>query len=376
MRPVRYELFGSDTWRDPFPLYRRLRDEDPVHFSESLGIWVLSRFADVYAASLDSSRFSSASGISLRNEREKLRLYPTMVMMDPPEHTANRRMVNRSFSPRNVLQIEPAVRQFVASCVDRLREAETTATWWQGSPDQCPASSSRTISGSPRRTGICSKRGHSAIVQANVGGHSYGAGDALSDLYGYFSELVATATRRPGRRHDLRARQRGPDGSTLSTEEILGYAFVMIAGGNDTATGLISRSRRAAHRAPRAAQGPSRTNPAIPRRGRRAPSADHTRTGPVPCHTDRGRHRRRRRYLPTAGCCSATALRTGTRESSDRTPECLDVAQDCPAAPCVRQRGPPLPRTARGQDAGPCRDRGAPAGLPGLRCGRRSRCVR
>ena len=34
MNPVEYQLFGRDTWRDPFALYQRLRDEDPVHFSE------------------------------------------------------------------------------------------------------------------------------------------------------------------------------------------------------------------------------------------------------------------------------------------------------------------------------------------------------
>ena len=47
--PPAYRGFGRDTWRDPFPLYRRLPDEDPVHRSP-LGAWVLTRFGTVFEA--------------------------------------------------------------------------------------------------------------------------------------------------------------------------------------------------------------------------------------------------------------------------------------------------------------------------------------
>lgn len=238
MKPVQYELFGRDTWRDPFPLYRRLRDEDPVHFSERLGIWVLSRFADVYAAALDSSRFSSASGISLRNEREMLPLLPTMVMMDPPDHTANRRRVNRSFSPGNVGQIEPALREFVSSLVARLREAGSTDLV-AGLSRPVPCFVVAHYLGVPEQDRALFEGWTQAIVQANVGGHTRGAGDALRELYGYFSELIAARREDPGDDMLSALAQPGSDAYGLSTEEILGYAFVMIAGGNDTAAGLI-----------------------------------------------------------------------------------------------------------------------------------------
>ena len=60
------------------------------------------------------------------------------------------------------------------------------------------------------------------------------------ELYGYFSDLVELRRREPGDDMLSALMDAGPDGTTLSTEEILGYAFVMIAGGNDTATGLIA----------------------------------------------------------------------------------------------------------------------------------------
>jgi hypothetical protein len=239
MDPVRYEVFGRDTWRDPFALYQRLREEDPVHFSQKLGIFVLSRFRDVNAAALDSAHFSSARGISLQNEREKLPLLPTMVMMDPPEHTGNRRRVNRSFSPANVMQLEPALRGFVAACIEHLRDEET-GDLVAALARPVPCFVVAHYLGVPDRDRSLFEGWTQAIVQANVAGHANGAGDALAELYGYFSELVASRRDDPGDDIISSLARRGPDGSRLSTEEILGYAFVMIAGGNDTASGLIA----------------------------------------------------------------------------------------------------------------------------------------
>src|SRR5439155_8049820 len=121
---VAYQPFGRDTWRDPYPLYRRLRDEDPVHRSPG-GFWVLSRFADVFAAARDTATFSSAQGLTFSNEVEELGLAPTIVMMDPPDHTRYRRLVSRGFTPRAVADVEPALRRFVAGRVDRLRQLGT-----------------------------------------------------------------------------------------------------------------------------------------------------------------------------------------------------------------------------------------------------------
>ncbi|MGH9032963.1 MAG: cytochrome P450, partial [Acidimicrobiia bacterium] len=110
MPTLQYVPFDAATWRDPSPVYRRLRDEDPVHWSDAAGCYVLSRFDDVFRAARDTDTFSSAQGLTFRNEVEELGLAPTIVMMDPPDHTHYRRLVNRGFTPRQVDEIEPAVR--------------------------------------------------------------------------------------------------------------------------------------------------------------------------------------------------------------------------------------------------------------------------
>ena len=117
---------SRETWRAPWSMYEALRDEDPVHHVEAGDYWVLSRFADVFAAARDTETFSSAQGLTFEyGEREQAGLSEAdpMVMMDPPVHTAFRRLVGKGFTPRHVTEIEPAVRAFVVERVERLREA-------------------------------------------------------------------------------------------------------------------------------------------------------------------------------------------------------------------------------------------------------------
>ena len=112
--PVLFEPRSGEGWRDPFPMYRRLRDEDPVHHVERGDYWVLSRFADVFAAARDTATFSLAGGLTFGyGERERIGLTADagapMVMLDPPDHTDFRRLVARGFTPRHVAGIEPDV---------------------------------------------------------------------------------------------------------------------------------------------------------------------------------------------------------------------------------------------------------------------------
>src|SRR5688572_26338114 len=113
---------GAATWRNPFRMYAALRDHDPVHHVADGDYWVLSRFADVLAAARDTVTFSSAQGLTFTYDdmrKSGLGDAAPIVMLDPPEHTAFRRLVSRGFTPRQVTEIEPAVRAFVVERLDR-----------------------------------------------------------------------------------------------------------------------------------------------------------------------------------------------------------------------------------------------------------------
>ena len=94
-----FTLRSGETWRNPFSMYRNLRDHDPVHYVPDGDFWFLSRFADVFAAARDSETFSSSSGLTVDSSTAFAhmdRVQP-IVFLDPPDHTVFRRLVARSF---------------------------------------------------------------------------------------------------------------------------------------------------------------------------------------------------------------------------------------------------------------------------------------
>jgi hypothetical protein len=121
--PVEFDPFSEDYFNDPTEMYRRLRNEAPVYFSERYGFYALSRFADVLAAHRDWQGFSSAHGIelfTLSMDPEEVRSFRSLIMMDPPEHDRFRALVSRVFTPRAVTALEPMIREVISSFLDSL----------------------------------------------------------------------------------------------------------------------------------------------------------------------------------------------------------------------------------------------------------------
>jgi len=239
---VRYDPLDRDLWRDPYPTYRLLRDLDPVHFVEDRGFWVLSRFNDVFNAATDTDTFSSAEGLTFADDEiAKLGLAPTLVMMDRPKHTLYRRLVNQMFTPRRVKDLESEVRSFARERVQRISEAGD-ADLVAELAGPLPSFVVAHYLGVPESDRSIFGDWSSAIVQANSTGRVLDAADAVRDLYRYFTELVELRRREP--REDMISSLLNDDvdGRPVDVEEILGFCFVMVAGGNDTASGLLSQS--------------------------------------------------------------------------------------------------------------------------------------
>ncbi|MHB1712772.1 MAG: cytochrome P450, partial [Acidimicrobiales bacterium] len=118
---VEFDPFSAIFFDDPYDVYRRLRDEAPVFFSERYGFWALSRYEDVAAAHKDWKTFSSSHGVdlsTLSKDPEQVRNYRIIIMMDPPEHDRLRALVNRVFTPRAVAALEPMIREVIVEFLD------------------------------------------------------------------------------------------------------------------------------------------------------------------------------------------------------------------------------------------------------------------
>jgi cytochrome P450 family 130 len=235
-RTLEYRPFGRDTWRDPYPLYRRLRDEDPVHRSPG-GYWVLTQFQHVFDAARDTVTFSSAHGLTFDNEGANLGVQ-TMVFMDPPEHTRYRRLVSRGFTPRNVEALEPALRLHVRSHVQALRNSGS-GDFVAGLARPIPSWVVAHYLGVPEEDRFRFDQWTQAIVQASYDAGMTAAG-AVADLSAYFMELVEVKRHSPGDDVVSDLIRADDEGHGIGLEGILGMAFVMIAGGNDTTTGLLA----------------------------------------------------------------------------------------------------------------------------------------
>jgi cytochrome P450 len=124
---VEFDPFSDEYFDDPTEVYRRLRDEAPVYFSERYGFYALSRFADVVAAHRDWQGFSSAHGVdlsTLSRDEAMIRSFRSIIMMDPPEHTRFRALVSRVFTPRSVAALEPMIREVITSFLEPLEDLD------------------------------------------------------------------------------------------------------------------------------------------------------------------------------------------------------------------------------------------------------------
>ncbi len=120
-----YDPYDLEIDADPYPTYRRLRDEAPLYYNERYDFWGLSRCADVIDALRDIKRLSSAKGDIL----EVVKAEPDMplgvfINEDPPLHTVHRALVSRAFTPKKMRLLEDKVRSFCAACLDPLEGSD------------------------------------------------------------------------------------------------------------------------------------------------------------------------------------------------------------------------------------------------------------
>jgi cytochrome P450 len=159
--------------------------------------------------------------------------------MDPPEHTALRKLISKRLTPQQVRALDPMLRRLVAERVEHLRElgegdviaellrplASFVVAHFLGVP----------LDDRTRFNGWTD-----AIVAASAGGNVLSAGEAVAQMFGYFNDLIEQRRKKPA--PDMisalvHGRLKG--GGEVSLAKTLGVAFTMVTGGNDTIMGLL-----------------------------------------------------------------------------------------------------------------------------------------
>jgi cytochrome P450 len=118
---VYYDPYDREILADPYPSFRRLRDTAPIYYNEQFDFWAVSRFQDVIATLIDKDTYSSEQGVLLDIIKADFEMPPgTLIHEQDPSHAIHRQVLSRVFTPRAMLAIEPAVRNFCARRLDEL----------------------------------------------------------------------------------------------------------------------------------------------------------------------------------------------------------------------------------------------------------------
>ncbi len=259
---VQYHPVGPAFLADPYPIYRRLREEDPVHWSELLEAWVLTRYDDVVAVLTDRRFSAEREQAQTRFIREATQrqenLGPfsrakTMLGADGAEHSRLRRPLVRAFNPRAVEGLRPRIQRITDELLDAV-QAGGRLDVIDDLAYPLPVIVIAEMLGVPSELRAEFRRWSDDVV-ATLGGPFVPSPvleqgrKSLLELADYFRGVIAE--RRPQPREDLvSAMIAAHDRGQFSGDEVLAACVVLLIAGNETTRNLVGNGMLALLRNP------------------------------------------------------------------------------------------------------------------------------
>lgn len=118
---VYYDPYDFEIDANPYPIWKRMRDEAPLYYNEKYDFYALSRFADVERAFIEWETYRSGRGSVLEIIKSGVQLPPGNILFeDPPSHDIHRALLSRAFTPKKVAALEPKIREFTIQCLEPL----------------------------------------------------------------------------------------------------------------------------------------------------------------------------------------------------------------------------------------------------------------
>ncbi len=244
-----YHLLDPEVLASPYPLYRRLREEDPVHWDPYLHAWVVTRYADVvtvlrhYRAArtptperLEDLGMGEMSPIAALMVRQ-------MLFLDPPDHTRVRRLASAAFTPRRVAVLREHIRQITEGLVDELATGDRFEVM-EGLAAPLPAIVTAEMLGVPTADHELLKSWSQDFAEM-LGNFQHNPGRAkrvlqtVEDMVAYFQAAVISEASQPTEGLINALTTAEIDGDRFSVEEVVANVIVTMVGGQETTTNLI-----------------------------------------------------------------------------------------------------------------------------------------
>jgi len=242
---------------DPFPIFKKLRESDPVHWSGPMKAWVVTRYEDVKAIALNNTQvsanrlapFFAAVPESRRTSYASLMVYLAnwMVFRDPPDHTRLRRLFTKAFTSRSLDTLKPNIRAIVDMLLDDLAAKEIagqTVDWVTDFAYVLPAFVIMDLLGVPRgdlkRMKAWSDEIALFIGTSKTSADKYDRAEAgARAMADYFREIVAQRTREP--RDDMISRMvtARDANEAMTADEVIATCILLLFAGHETTANLL-----------------------------------------------------------------------------------------------------------------------------------------
>jgi len=253
---VSFDPYDYDFHEDPYPYYKRLRDEAPLYHNEELGFWAVSRHRDVLQGFRNSTTLSNREGVSLDPISRGPHASKTMsfLAMDDPDHLRLRTLVSKGFSPRRIRELEPRVTEIAVQHLDvMLEKAGSGVVDYVGEfAGKLPMDVISELMGVPVADRDQVRAWADGVMHREDGVNDVPA-EAIAasiNLIVYYQDMVAE--RRKKLTEDLTSAllEAEISGDRLTDEEIIGFMFLMVIAGNETTTKLLANAAFWGHRNP------------------------------------------------------------------------------------------------------------------------------
>ncbi len=242
---IEFDPYDYALQEDPYPVYRRLRDEAPLHHNKEHDFWVLSRHADLHRAVRTDGVFSNEMGVSLDASAWTPYAHQTMsfLAMDPPRQTRLRKLVSKGFTPKRVAGLEPSIQRITDHHLDQAMEAGSF-DWIGDFAGRLPMDVISEMLGVPEADRDEVRRLADLLVHREPGLRDVPAAgiEAAMTLFGYYADLLAERRRQPADdlTSALLAAEDGED--RMDDQEIIAFLFLMVVAGNETTTKLLGNA--------------------------------------------------------------------------------------------------------------------------------------
>jgi cytochrome P450 len=253
--------YDYDFHEDPYPYYRRLRDEAPLYRNEELKFWALSRHHDVLQGFRNSTTLSNRDGVSLDPVSRGPHASKTMsfLAMDDPAHLRLRTLVSKGFTPRRIRELEPRVTELAVQHLDTMLEraasgpaGSVTVDYVAEFAGKLPMDVISELMGVPLADRDRIRAMADGVMHREDGVNDVPASaiEASINLIVYYQQMIAERRKKPSDDLTSALLEAEIDGDRLTDEEILGFMFLMVIAGNETTTKLLANAAFWGHKNP------------------------------------------------------------------------------------------------------------------------------